>query len=138
RIIGLAFSFAPHTGYYIPLPKEDTEAKRVLEDLRPVLESERIEKVGHNLKFDLNVLKWHGVSVRGKLFDTMIAHSLIEPDMRHAIAYLSESYLGYAPISIGQLLGEAKGGQIEITVVPLEKLAEHATEGADVALQLRT
>jgi DNA polymerase-1 len=119
------------------VPREETEAKRILEEFRPLLESDGIEKVGHNLKFDLNVLKWHGIFVRGKLFDTMIAHSLIEPDMRHALGYLSESYLGYTTVPIGQLLGEEKGAQISITDVPLKKLAEHATEGADVALQLR-
>ena len=106
RLVGLAFSFAPHTGYYVPVPQDGSGTPQsalrnphspVLEEFRPVLESERIEKVGHNLKFDLSVLKWQGISVRGKLFDTMVAHSLIEPEMRHGMDYLSEVYLGYTP-----------------------------------------
>ena len=110
RLVGLAFSFAPHTGYYVPVPQDagSRPTRACLDEFRPVLESERIEKVGHNLKFDLSVLKWQGVSVRGKLFDTMVAHSLIEPEMRHGMDYLSEVYLGYTPIPISKLIGDAK------------------------------
>jgi DNA polymerase-1 len=111
RLVGLAFSFAPHTGYYVPVPQDKAEARKMLEEFRGVLESDRIEKVGHNLKFDLSVLKWHGISVQGKLFDTMVAHSLIEPEMRHGMDYLSEAYLGYTPIPISKLIGDAKAGQ---------------------------
>ena len=71
--------------------------------MRPVLESERIEKVGHNLKLDLSVLKWHGVDVRGKLFDTMVAHSLVEPEMRHNLSYIAEVYLSYTPLVLEKL-----------------------------------
>ena len=85
RLVGMAFSFAPHTGYYVAVPQDAAEAKAILDEFRPVLESEGIEKVGHNLKFDLSVLKWQGVSAGGKLFDTMVAHSLIEPEMRHGM-----------------------------------------------------
>ena len=138
RLVGIAFSFAPHTGYYVPVPQEPAEARRLLEEFRPVLESERIEKVGHNLKFDLSVLRWQGVSVRGKLFDTMIAHSLIEPDMRHGMDYLSEVYLGYISIPISKLIGEAKADQINMAEVPVEKAAEYAAEDADVTWQLRS
>ena len=138
RLVGIAFSFTPHTGYYVPVPQEPAEARRLLDGFRPVLESERIEKVGHNLKFDLSVLKWQGVSVRGKLFDTMIAHSLIEPDMRHGMDYLSEVYLGYIPIPISKLIGEAKADQINMAEVPVEKAAEYAAEDADVTWQLRS
>src|SRR5207247_1734278 len=80
RLVGLGFSFASHSGYYVPLPRDAGEAARVLKELRPVFESHRIEKVGHDLKADLSVLRWHGVTVQGKLFDTMVAHSLIEPE----------------------------------------------------------
>jgi DNA polymerase-1 len=158
RLIGLSFSFAPHTGYYVPIPQDSVpSAERadrnaesptpdsckvrtpsVLEEFRPVLESDRIEKVGHNLKFDLSVLKWHGISVRGKLFDTMIAHSLIEPEMRHGMDYLSEVYLGYTPVPITQLIGTAKAGQLNMADVPVEKVAEYSAEDADVTLQLRS
>ncbi len=137
RLVGLAFSFAPHTGYYVPVPSDPAAARRILDDFRPVLESDRIEKVGHNLKFDLSVLKWQGVSVHGKLFDTMVAHSLIEPEMRHGMDYLSEVYLGYAPVPISQLIGDAKAGQINMADVPVEKVAEYSAEDADVTWQLR-
>ena len=137
RLVGLAFSFKPHTGYYIPVPNDPAAARRVLDDFRPVFESDRIEKVGHNLKFDLSVLRWQGVSVRGKLFDTMIAHSLIEPEMRHGMDYLSEVYLGYTPVPISQLIGDAKAGQINMADVPVAKVAEYSAEDADVTWQLR-
>jgi DNA polymerase-1 len=147
RLLGLAFSFASHTGYYVPLPPDDLQELRtphsalrtspVLEEFRAVLESEHIEKVGHNLKFDLSVLKWHGISVGGKLFDTMVAHSLIEPEMRHGMDYLSEVYLGYTPIPITKLIGESKTGQRNMADVPLAQVAEYSAEDADVTWQLR-
>ena len=157
-LLGLAFSFAPHTGYYVPLTpgapgtapaasanqrtagsdaNGSGDAASILEEFRPVLESPRSEKCGHNLKFDLSVLKWHGVTVGGKLFDTMVAHSLIEPEMRHRLDYLSEVYLNYTPIAIGSLMPGAASGQINLADVRVEKVAEYAAEDADVALQLR-
>jgi len=137
RLVGLAFSFKPHTGYYVPVPQEAAEAKGVLEEFRPVLESERIGKVGHNLKFDLSILKWQGISVRGKLFDTMVAHSLVAPEMRHGMDYLSEVYLGYTPIPITKLIGDSKASEINMADVPVEKAAEYSAEDADVTWQLR-
>jgi len=149
RLVGLAFSFAPHTGYYVPMPMDDDSAQfrnpqsairisPILDEFRPVLESDHIEKVGHNLKFDLSVLKWHGISVGGKLFDTMVAHSLIEPDRRHGMDYLSEVYLGYTPVPISKLIGDAKAGQVNMADVPVAKVAEYSAEDADVTWQLRS
>jgi DNA polymerase-1 len=148
RLVGLAFSFAPHAGYYVPLPPDDgspqlrtshsaPRTSPILDEFRSVLESDRIEKVGHNLKFDLSVLKWQGVSVGGKLFDTMVAHSLIEPEMRHGMDYLSEVYLGYTPVPISKLIGDAKAGQINMADVPVAAVAEYSAEDADVTWQLR-
>lgn len=137
QLVGIAFSFAPHTGYYVAMPSDPAEAARVLEEFRPVLESDKIGKIGHNLKFDLSVLRGQGVRVGGKLFDTMIAHSLVEPDMRHGMDYLSEVYLGYTPIPITRLIGEAKGEQLNMADIPLELAAEYAAEDADVTLQLQ-
>jgi len=137
RLVGMAFSFAPHTGYYVAVPQDSEAATRVLEEFRPVLESDRAEKVGHNLKFDLSVLKWHGVSVGGKLFDTMVAHSLIEPEMRHGMDYLSEVYLGYTPIPIAKLIGDSKSSLLNMADVPVAKAAEYSAEDADVTWQLR-
>jgi DNA polymerase I len=137
RLVGLAFSFAPHTGYYVPVPQNAAEAKAILEEFRSVLESDRIEKVGHNLKFDLSVLKWHGISVGGKLFDTMVAHSLIEQEMRHGMDYLSEVYLDYTPVPISKLMGDTKASQFNMADVPVAKVAEYSAEDADVTWQLR-
>ena len=137
RLVGIAFSFAAHTGFYVAMPAKEKEITAILEEFRPVLEDETIEKVGHNLKYDLSVLKWHGVNVGGKLFDTMIAHSLVEPDMRHGMDYLSEVYLGYSPVPITQLIGDAKGKQISMADVAPELVAEYAAEDADVTWQLR-
>ena len=136
QLVGLSFSLVPHTAYYIPVPQQPGPARELLEQFRPVFESDRIEKIGHNLKLDLSVLKWHGISVAGTLFDTMVAHSLLEPDMRHTKAYMSEAYLGYTPIPIEKLTGEGKGAQVSMTDVPVERIAEYAAETVDVTLQL--
>ena len=138
RLVGIAFSFEPHTGYYAAMPADRTEAAAALEEFRAVLEDEKIEKTGHNLKFDVGLLQWLGITVRGKMFDTMIAHSLIEPDMRHGMDYLSEVHLGYAPIPITKLIGPEKSKQISMADVPVESLAEYSAEDADVTWQLRS
>ena len=133
---GIAFSIAAHSGYFVPLRPDGAETNNILAELRSVFESDRVEKVGHDLKFDLRVLTRHGISVRGKMFDTMVAHSLIEPDMRHALDYLSEVHLGYAPISLGKLIG-GEQTELDLAGVPIEKTLEYATERADVAFQIR-
>jgi DNA polymerase-1 len=137
RLVGIAFSFAPHTGHYVAVPQNDEEAQEIVEEFRSVLESEKIEKVGHNLKFDLGVLKRYGVNVGARLWDTMVAHSLIEPDLRHGMDFLSEVYLGYTPVPITALIGDEGGRQINMSEVPIEKVAEYAAEDADVTWQLR-
>jgi DNA polymerase-1 len=138
QIVGMAFSFEPHKGYYVAVPKEPAESQRVLEEFRPALESERIEKVNHNLKFDISVLRSNGIELRGKLFDTMVAHSLVEPDMRHGMDYMSEVYLGYTPVPISKLIGDGKNGaQANMADVPLDKITEYAAEDADVTWQLK-
>ncbi|MBI4659997.1 MAG: DNA polymerase I [Verrucomicrobia bacterium] len=138
KLVGIAFSFNPQTGHFVAVPQEAGQAQAILGEFRPVFESETIEKVGHNLKFDLSVLKWQGLSVRGKLFDTMLAHSLIEPDMRHTMDYLAEAYLGYSPVPITKLIGEKGSEQLNMSQVPLEELTEYAAEDADVTWQLRS
>ncbi len=99
RLLGLAFVTAPHKGTYIPVAADSAGKTALLEEFRPVLESEKIEKVGHDLKFDAAVLKWNGITLGGSLFDVMIAHSLLEPDMRHSLEYISEALLGYTPMT---------------------------------------
>ncbi len=114
RLVGFAFSFEAHTGHYVPVPADAAEAAAILEEFRPVFEDEHIEKVGHNLKFDLSVLKWRGLTVRGKLFDTLIAHSLVEPDLRHGMDYLADACLGYAPTPVTGPANGVKAGQISL------------------------
>ncbi len=138
RLVGIAFSFEPHTGHYVAMPSDRAKAEAVLEEFRPLFEDEKIEKTGHNLKFDVSMLLWHGVTVRGKMFDTMLAHSLIEPDLRHGMDFLSEVHLGYSPIPIERLIGSEKSKQISMADVPVEKLAEYSAEDADVTWQLRS
>jgi DNA polymerase-1 len=134
RPVGVAFSFQPHAGFFLPLPDDPAGAAETLEPLRSILESDRIEKVGHNLKSDLAALGRLGFSVRGTLFDTMIAHSLIEPDQRHGLEFLSEAYLGF---SLGRPAGESGQEQLSLGEVAAEKIADRAVESADVAWQLR-
>lgn len=136
-IVGIAFSFKSFEAYYVPVPANKDEAAEILNEFRVVLENEAIEKVGHNLKFDISVLHWQGVRVLGPLFDTMLAHCLIEPDQRHTMDYLAQVLLGYAPISITKLIGEKKGAQLNMRDVPVAIVAEYAAEDADVTWQLR-
>ena len=134
--LGIAFSFEPHVAYYVVCPEDSAQATEVLEQFRPVFESEEIEKVGHNLKYDVSLLKWHGIEVRGALFDTMLAHSMKEPEMRHGLDYLSKLYLGYTPIPISELIGKKGEEQGNLRDVPVEQVAEYACEDADVTLQV--
>lgn len=134
--LGLAFSFEPHRGYYVVCPPDPQEALAVIEEFRDVLEDEFITKVGHNLKYDLTLLKWHGIEVKGELFDTMLAHSMKEPEMRHGLDYLSKLYLGYLPIPTSALIGEKGDEQKSMREVDVEQVSEYACEDADVTLQV--
>lgn len=135
RPIGIAFSWQPHTGFYWPLPPTPVELARDLERLTPALTNSTIEKVGHNLKFDISVLRWNGLRVQGPCFDTMIAHTLVEPEMRHGMDDLSVAYLRYKPIPISSLIGS--DGKGSMAGAPLAQVAEYAAEDADVTWQLR-
>ena len=135
-LVGIAFSWEAHRGAFVSIPADAEDARRMLDVLSPVFADESISKIGHNLKFDLSVMKWQGVEVRGTSFDTMLAHSLIDPETKHGMDFLSERYLGYSPVPITELIGEKKSDQISMREVPLEKLVEYATEDADVTWQL--
>lgn len=130
EFVGLAVAVSAHRGWFVPFPADRGQAARQLEEFRPLLESEAIEKIGHNLKFSLGMLEWRGLSVRGKLFDTMVAHSLSEPEMRHSLEYLSEAYLGYTPAA-----PPTAGDSAEL--LPGQANSEALVERADLALQLR-
>ncbi|MCY1514091.1 DNA polymerase I [compost metagenome] len=134
--MGLSFAIETGKGYYVPLPANMMEAQAILEEFRPVLENEQIEKIGQNIKYDMLVLKWYGIHVKGKLFDTMLAHYLIDPDTRHNMDVLSENYLGYTPVSITTLIGPKGKNQGNMRDVPLEAVTEYAAEDADITLQL--
>lgn len=135
-LVGLSFSIEPGKGYYIPTPENREETLAILEEFRPVFENETIVKIGQNIKYDLLVLKWYGIDLKGELFDTMLAHYLIDPDTRHGMDVLSENYLGYTPISITKLIGPKGKGQLNMKDVPVEKVVDYAAEDADVTLQL--
>ncbi|AYN66559.1 DNA polymerase I [Euzebyella marina] len=136
ELVGIAFSWEATKGYYIPFPEKKEEAQELIEQLRPFFESESIEKIGQNLKYDIKVLDKYKVQVNGKLFDTMLAHYLINPDMRHNMDVLSETYLNYTPISITELIGKKGKNQLTMREVPLEKQTEYAVEDADITFQL--
>ncbi len=137
EIVGLSFAYKTHEAYYIPFPPNYAEAHKVLTEFKPIFEDESIEKIGQNIKYDITILKWYDVSVKGKLFDTMLAHYLLEPDMRHNMNILAETYLNYTPVPIENLIGEKKGGQLSMATVPIEQIAEYAAEDADVTWQLK-
>lgn len=136
ELVGLSFCIKVGEGYYIPLPAEREAAQPIIDEFRPVLENEKIAKVGQNLKYDILVLKWYGVNIKGRLFDTMLAHYLIDPDTRHGMDLLSQNYLGYTPISITSLIGTKGKNQGTMRDVPVEKVVDYAAEDADVTLQL--
>ena len=136
ELVGISFSYEKGKGFYIPFPENQAEAQSLVEKLIPFFENENIEKIGQNLKYDLKVLSNYGITVKGKLFDTMIAHYLINPDMRHNMDILSETYLKYAPQSIEVLIGKKGKNQKSMREVPLEEIKEYAVEDADVTLQI--
>ncbi len=142
RIVGIAFSIEKHTGCFALFPRDPQEAAAVLEEFRPLLTDPDIEKVGHNLKFDLAVLLAHRLEAIGPFFDSMLAHALIEPEQRHGMDYISETYLAYTPISIDSLIGDGQAdlfGQhtmADVAEHAPEKLKDYAAEDADVTWQL--
>ncbi|WP_282122879.1 DNA polymerase I [Algibacter mikhailovii] len=137
ELVGIAFSWEIGKGFYMPFPDDKNEAQELIELIRPFFESENIEKVGQNLKYDIKVLAKYNITVKGKLFDTMLAHYLINPDMRHNMDILAETYLNYTPISITELIGKKGKNQLSMREVPLEKQTEYAVEDADITLQLK-
>ncbi len=134
RVAGLAFSGAPHTAHYLPMPDRPDERRQILDELQPILASEKITKIGHDLKADLTLLKRHGLRVGGPLFDTMLAHSLAEPEMRHTLTYLAEALLGYSPMARPPTAGGKD--QMEMSTFPPDRAADAAMERADLAVQL--
>ena len=137
ELVRIAFSWEIGKGFYVPFPDNKEEAQDLIELLRPFFESETIEKIGQNLKYDIKVLHKYDVDVKGKLFDTMLAHYLINPDMRHNMDVLAETYLNYTPVSITELIGKRGKNQLSMRDVPVEQQTEYAVEDADITLQLK-
>ncbi len=136
-IVGMSFSIKETEAYYIPFPDNYEEAKSIMEEFAAVFESEEIVKIGQNIKYDLGILKQYGLTLKGPLFDTMLAHYLIEPDQRHGMDYLAGIYLNYEPVSITTLIGKKGKNQLNMRDVEVEKIKEYAAEDADITLQLK-
>ena len=140
QLVGLSFSNTTHSGYYLPVANDGDGpdgAKHILEKLKPLFEDETITWIGQNLKYDFLVLKWYDVLLKGKTFDTMLAHYVIEPEGRRSMDILSEQFLGYAPVSIENLIGKKGKNQGTMRDVPLDQITEYAAEDADITLQLK-
>ena len=136
-LVGIAFSWEKGKGYYLPFPEDRDASQQIIEQLRPFFEATEIEKVGRNLKYDIKVLHKYSITIQGKLFDTMLAHYLINPDMRHNMDILSETYLNYTPISITDLIGKKGKNQKSMRDVPIEQQTQYAVEDADITFQLK-
>jgi len=137
ELVGLSFSIKSGDAWYVPFPADQEEAFKLVNQFRAVFENERIGKSGQNLKYDILVLNWYDIQVRGQLFDTMIAHYLLDPDTRHNMDILAENYLGYKPVEITSLIGSKGKNQGNMRDVEIEKIKEYAAEDADITLQLK-
>jgi DNA polymerase I len=137
RLIGMSFCYIAGEAYYVPVPADRAAAQALVEEFRGVLENKNIAKIGQNIKYDLLVLKSYEVNIQGPIFDTMLAHYLLEPDMRHNMDLLAETYLNYKPISITELIGKRGKKQLNMADLPPEEVYEYACEDADVTLQLK-
>ncbi|MFD2906052.1 DNA polymerase I [Sphingobacterium anhuiense] len=136
-IVGLSFAFEKGKAYYVPTPVDRDQAQEVINIFKPVLENEQIEKIGQNIKYDILLLARYQVGVKGPIFDTMLAHYLIDPDTRHGMDVLAENYLNYKPLSITELIGSKGKKQGNMRDVELEIIKEYAAEDADITLQLK-
>ncbi len=137
ELVGLSFSVKEHEAFYVPVPSEREEAEKVVAIFKPAYESERILKVGQNIKYDIEVLSHYGVEVRGRMFDTMIAHYLLQPELRHNMDYIAEVYLNYKTIHIEELIGPKGKQQANMRDLPPGEIYEYAAEDADITLRLK-
>ncbi|MCS5491120.1 DNA polymerase I [Algoriphagus limi] len=137
ELVGLSFSYLSGEAYYIPCPSDQKETHKILDILKPFFENEKILKIGQNIKYDLLVLRNYGIDVRGKLYDTMLAHYLIEPEGKHSMDFLAEQYLNYKPVSITELIGKKGKGQGNMRDVDEDTVTAYASEDADITLRLK-
>ncbi len=137
NLVGISFSYRAKEAYYVPVPEDKNEAQNIISEFQSIFENEAILKIGQNLKYDISILKKYNIKVKGKLFDTMLAHYLLEPDQRHNMDILAENYLNYSPVSIETLIGKKGKNQKSMRSVAVEKVAEYAGEDADITFQLK-
>lgn len=137
ELVGISFAVKTHHAWFLPLPENYYECQKILQKFQALFKNPEITKIGQNLKYDISVLRWYDISVEGPLFDTMIAHYLIEPDQRHNMDYLAETFLNYRTIPISDLIGKKGKQQSSMRNVPLQTLKEYAAEDADITLQLK-
>jgi DNA polymerase-1 len=136
-LVGLSFAVKPFHAYYVPVPEDPGMAADILQKFRPVFEDPSKVLIGQNIKYDYQVLLNYGISIHNRMFDTMVAHFLIMPDMRHNMDVLAQTYLNYTPVSIETLIGKKGKGQISMRAVDVEQIKDYAAEDADVTLQLK-
>ena len=137
KLVGLSFSVAENQAFYVPVPQNQEEAQAIVNEFKPVYEDGRILKIGQNIKYDIMVLQNYGITLRGELFDTMVAHYLLQPELRHGMDYMAEVYLHYQTIHIEELIGPKGKGQKNMADLPPSKVYEYACEDADVTLKLK-
>ncbi|MFT3932421.1 MAG: DNA polymerase I [Chitinophagaceae bacterium] len=137
ELVGMSFSFEEGKAYYVPCPPDQATTQKIVKQFEPLFNNEKIVWVGQNLKYDMLVMKWYGVELKGEIFDTMLAHYVIEPDGKRSMDILSAQYLGYEPVHIEELIGKKGKGQGNMRDVELEKIKEYAAEDADITLQLK-
>jgi len=138
ELVGMSFCWKPGEAYYIPFPGQYHEAHSIAAEFKEILEDTRTQKIGQNLKYDISILKWYDINVVGPLFDTMLAHYLIQPDMRHGMDFLAETYLNYKPVPIESLIGKKGQHQLSMRTVDPDTIKEYAAEDADITLQLKS
>jgi len=137
EMVGMSFAVKPGEAWYVPVPSDPDEANNIVREFKVLFENEKIEKIGQNIKYDAIMLKWYGVVLKGFWFDTMMAHYLIEPELRHGMDYLAEAYLKYQPVPIETLIGKKGVNQLNMRDISVERVFEYAAEDADITLQLR-
>ncbi|MEL7249274.1 MAG: DNA polymerase I [Bacteroidota bacterium] len=136
ELVGMSFAIEAGEAWYVPVPADQTAAQEIVERFRPLFEAENIAKIGQNLKYDMKVLRWYDIQVKGELLDTMVMHYLLEPERRHNMDYLSETLLSYKPVSITELIGKKGKNQKTMRDVPVEQVVDYACEDADITWRL--
>jgi DNA polymerase-1 len=136
ELVGMSFSYKQNEAYYVPVPANQNEARSVASEFRKVFSDDRIKKIGQNIKYDMQVLSNYDIEVKGDLFDTMIAHYLIQPDLKHNLEYLAANYLNYNPVPIEELIGKKGKNQLSMRSVDINVIGEYAGEDADLTWQL--